>query len=1132
MDAPLPIPPKPAGGMALPEVTTPGMPQVTVRGPGSRPVAPRKPKPMAPPKPQVPQKPRVQEVMQRLTWPTEKTPFGKPDEPTYIIFDNNNIKACTLEKLVENVTNPKSPDPTLLKTFLLTYRSITTPLNLLDLLKLRFLQPLPDGNEMSVQAFINEHQRPMQLRVLQLLKSWVSNHWYDFEQDAELIKQFSEFVEDTVKPVSPVGNNLANIVARNIERANTPKQAMFTNPPPKPIVPTKANPGLLDLHPVELARQLTLNEIEIFRKIRPNECLGLAWSKKDGDTKAPNVKMMIERFNMVSGWVASEVLKPSEQKARVEAITHFIQVANECKKLNNFNACMEILSGLEDASVHRLKNHFSELSKKTTSILNKLKDIMNSDQSFKNFRAHLKKCTSPSIPYLGMYLTDLTFIEENGDLVGELHNIFKRRMVAQVIINIQQYQQSTYNLEEVPVIKKYLNQLDQIIMDKEACYQRSLLILPRGGRKPATTTVPPVQGSPAPVKKAAPAASGGPPAGSAPKPKPDDYGEMEEVPGYKFNEKDSPKNLRLAKNASDPHGPPTILAGTLEKLVERLTYPKYPDPQFLDMFLLMYRTFTTGKELMELLIMRFNMPKPKDPAMLDKFKRDKLMPVMLRVINVLKNWVDKYAEDFANDEELTKLFLDFAEKSENTTLERIGATLRKNIEAGVQDSRKPSRHGKAPPPQFPLARTADPNNLTLLDIHPEECARQLCLVDGEAMAALQPLELLDNMWKTNPKKAPTVFHILNRLSGVRNWVINEIIKEHDMEQRKNLLEHFIDVGTACGNLKNFHSMCGIAAALQSSEVKGLLQTWDSIGAKYIEKAEALSAQAASAENLKTFREKIAKAGSRFADPCVPYLRSMLAELSSIEDKEADMVEGDLINVEKRKHLSQVISDLLMYRNEPYNFEVLPFLHDLLQVELDKPPDVAREAAYLQESLNHMDPVKLKEMMKKELEDPELSGELTEAIRAVLKEQFENDPEVKELQDDLKKYKTSVREQLAGMHKSFVTTQTPPLQSAAKKYVSERFAGKAVKPWSCKDTEGAVYGWPKTVEVGVVEGEPWIVYERPTFDKAELAALLRLRELYEQSAAAEGVRVLTVTGYVVASTRTCAEGEGIEVAVVG
>lgn len=791
-------------------------------------------------------------------------------------------------------------------------------------------------------------------RVLQLLKSWVSNHWYDFEQDEELIKQFSEFVEETVKPVSPVGNNLANIVARNIERANTPKQAMFTNPPPKPIVPTKTNPGLLDLHPQELARQLTLNEIEIFRKIRPNECLGLAWSKKDGDAKAPNVKKMIERFNLVSGWVASEVVKPGEQKGRVEAITHFIQVANECKKLNNFNACMEILSGLEDASVHRLKNHFSELSKKTTSILNKLKDIMNSDQSFKNFRAHLKKCTSPSIPYLGMYLTDLTFIEENGDLVGELHNIFKRRMVAQVIINIQQYQQSTYNLEEVSVIKKYLNQLSTIIMDKEACYQRSLLILPRGGRKPAPTTVPPVQGSPVQVKKASSPAAASPGAASpAASERADDYGEMEDVPGYKFNEKDSPKNLRLAKNASDPHGPPSILAGSLEKLVERLTYPKYPDPQFLDMFLLMYRTFTTGKELMELLIMRFSMPKPKNPAMLDKFKRDKLMPVMLRVINVLKNWVDKYSEDFANDEELTKLFLDFTESSENTTLQRIGQTLRKNIEAGPQDSRKVSRHGKAPPPQFPLARTADPNNLGLLDIHPEEAARQLCLVDGEAMAALQPLELLDNVWKTNPKKAPTVYQVLNRLSGVRNWVINEIIKEHDMEQRKNLLEHFIDVGTACGNLKNFHSMCGIAAALQSSEVKGLLQTWDSIGPKYIEKAEALSAQAASAEDLKQFREKIAKAGSRFADPCVPYLRSMLAELATIDDKETDVVEGELINVEKRKHLSQVISDLLMYRNEPYNFEVFPFMHDLLLVELDKPPDVAREAAYLQESVNRM-----------------------------------------------------------------------------------------------------------------------------------------------------------------------------------
>ena len=50
------------------------------------------------------------------------------------------------------------------KTFLLTYRSIITPMELLDLLKLRYSMPLPEGNEASLKVFKASHQKPIQLR--------------------------------------------------------------------------------------------------------------------------------------------------------------------------------------------------------------------------------------------------------------------------------------------------------------------------------------------------------------------------------------------------------------------------------------------------------------------------------------------------------------------------------------------------------------------------------------------------------------------------------------------------------------------------------------------------------------------------------------------------------------------------------------------------------------------------------------------------------------------------------------------------------------------------------------------------------------------------------------------------------
>ena len=48
----------------------------------------------------------------------------------------------------------------------MTYRSFVTPKEFLDLLKQRFCQPLPQGDEASVEAFAAKFQKPMQIRFL------------------------------------------------------------------------------------------------------------------------------------------------------------------------------------------------------------------------------------------------------------------------------------------------------------------------------------------------------------------------------------------------------------------------------------------------------------------------------------------------------------------------------------------------------------------------------------------------------------------------------------------------------------------------------------------------------------------------------------------------------------------------------------------------------------------------------------------------------------------------------------------------------------------------------------------------------------------------------------------------------
>ena len=68
---------------------------------------------------------------------------------------------------------------------------------------------------------------------------------------------------------------------------------------------------------------------------------------------------MIEQFNLISNWVASEIVQVEDEKQRAVLLNRFIIVAEECRAMNNFNAVMEIIAGLQSAPIYRLKHTWS-----------------------------------------------------------------------------------------------------------------------------------------------------------------------------------------------------------------------------------------------------------------------------------------------------------------------------------------------------------------------------------------------------------------------------------------------------------------------------------------------------------------------------------------------------------------------------------------------------------------------------------------------------------------------------------------------------------------------------------------------------------------------------------------------------
>lgn len=373
------------------------------------------------------------------------------------------VSGASLYKIIQRITFAQYPDPSFVTTFLLTYRLFLSPLEVLDLLILRFDTPPPPESDEA--AFLKTTQLHIRLRVINVLKQWLTHYFHDFRSEPALLDRLGRFIDDVLNPEALVtASEQLKLLIEKKQSENADKTQekafQFSTLPPTPILPVKLKRPLklLDLHPLEVARQLTLIEHNLYRTITPCECLRQRWTSKDKATLAPNIIALIDRFNKVSRWCCSEIVREKDLKSRAVILNRFILIASQCRELNNFNGVMEIMAGLQNAAAYRLKKTWNLLPNKTWDIWEELTHLMSSEDNFRVFREALHKINPPCIPYLGVFLTDLTFIEDgNPDFLRpDLINITKLRYGARVIQDIKQYQQTPYCLEPVPFIHDWL----------------------------------------------------------------------------------------------------------------------------------------------------------------------------------------------------------------------------------------------------------------------------------------------------------------------------------------------------------------------------------------------------------------------------------------------------------------------------------------------------------------------------------------------------------------------------------------------------------------------------------------------------------------------------------------------------
>ncbi|KAI0884910.1 ras GEF [Annulohypoxylon maeteangense] len=424
------------------------------------------------------------------------------------------VTGGSLPALVERLTTHEAtPDAMFVSAFYLTFRLFCSPTALVETLIERF-------------DYVGENSStasPVRLRVYNVLKGWLESHWRD-STDREalpLIQHFAEFKLGSLLPsagkrimelsqrVSSTDGSLVPRLVSSMGKTNTSISQFVPvdTPMPNPALSKSQHgllnnwksggscPSFLDFEPLEVARQLTLKQMSIFCSIMPEELLGSQWMKKNG-ASSPNVKAMSSFSTDLSNLVADTILQYPEVKKRAVVIKQWIKIAHQCLELNNYDGLMSIVCSLNNSIISRLRKTWDLVSPKRREMLKSLQAVVEPANNNKVLRARLQGHVPPCLPFLGMFLTDLTFVDIGNPPTKQLPsagatdsgltviNFDKHTRTAKIIGELQRFQ-IPYRLTEIPDMQEWIQA--QVTRVKEldqgnvqvSYYRKSLLLEPR-----------------------------------------------------------------------------------------------------------------------------------------------------------------------------------------------------------------------------------------------------------------------------------------------------------------------------------------------------------------------------------------------------------------------------------------------------------------------------------------------------------------------------------------------------------------------------------------------------------------------------------------------------------------------------
>ena len=310
----------------------------------------------------------------------------------------------------------------------------------------------------------------IRIKVIKSICDWMKNYWtLDFKDNIdgicdELEKWMDELPSDT-------GARLVRKQYRMLEK-NGQRNLFGDDKIDWSSVIVDKKIDLMQIGIENLAEQITLMDMRLFRRIGPRELVGKQWKKKHVSKLAPNVLAVIRLFNDITTWFQMAILNSKNLKQRVKMVEKVIKIGAKLHQLNNFHSLCAVFFCLNSAPIHRLKDMWRKVDEDQKREFEQFRKLFHSGLDHRNIRAAMRQSTGDCIPHLSIFLQDLVFKEDgnhdrlanaNLDSTIKMINFTKYVRIARVIEHFKSFGMIQYSniKQNLGIQKALMNDFDR-----------------------------------------------------------------------------------------------------------------------------------------------------------------------------------------------------------------------------------------------------------------------------------------------------------------------------------------------------------------------------------------------------------------------------------------------------------------------------------------------------------------------------------------------------------------------------------------------------------------------------------------------------------------------------------------------